>query len=83
MLINGSAQWEPEDHEQVQEQTVGGLLRWAAAEAPDGVALVEGVPDPAARRRWTYTQLLAEAGQVVRALAARFGQQLEIGRAHV
>jgi fatty-acyl-CoA synthase len=72
MLINGSAQWEPEDHEQVQEQTVGGLLRWAAAEAPDGVALVEGVADPAARRRWTYPQLLAEAEQVARALTARF-----------
>jgi fatty-acyl-CoA synthase len=73
MLINGSAQWEPEDHEQVQEQTVGGLLRWAATEAPDQTALIEGVADPAARRRWTYTELLAEAEQVAWALAARFG----------
>jgi fatty-acyl-CoA synthase len=72
MLINGLAQWEPDDDERVEEQTVGGLLRWAAAAAPDAPALVEGVADPAARRRWTYAQLLAEAEQVARALAARF-----------
>src|SRR6201996_4530860 len=73
MLISGLAQWEPEDHEQVGEQTVGGLLRWAAGQAPDQTALIEGVADPAARRRWTYAELLAEAEQVARALAARFG----------
>ncbi len=72
MLISNLAQWEPEDHEQVEEQTVGGLLRWAAAEAPDQTALIEGVADPAARRRWTYRALLAESEQVARALAARF-----------
>ncbi len=72
MLISNLAQWEPEDHEQLDEQTVGGLLRQAAATAPDQPALIEGVADPAARRRWTYTQLLAEAEQVARALAARF-----------
>ncbi|HEY2521792.1 MAG TPA: AMP-binding protein [Streptosporangiaceae bacterium] len=72
MLISGSAQWEPEDHERVEEQTVGGLLRWAAEEAPGQEALIEGVADPAARRRWTYAKLLAEAEQVARALAARF-----------
>jgi fatty-acyl-CoA synthase len=72
MMIDGLAQWVPEDDERIDEQTVGGLLRWAAAQAPDEVALVAGVPDPAARRRWTYRQLVAEAEQVARALAARF-----------
>ncbi len=61
MLISNLAQWEPEDHEQVEEQTVGGLLRWAATEAPDQTALIEGVADPAARRRWTYRRV---AGRV-------------------
>ncbi len=73
MLIDGLAHWAPEDDERVDEQTVGGLLRWAAAQAPDEVALVAGTPDPAPRRRWTFGQLLAESEQVARALAARFG----------
>jgi fatty-acyl-CoA synthase len=73
MLINGLAQWVPDDDEQVEEQTVGGLLRWAAAQAPDEVALVAGTPDPAQRRRWTFGGLLAESEQVARALARRFG----------
>src|ERR1700759_998154 len=72
MLISNLAQWAPEDHEQVEEQTVGGLLRWAAGQVPDQTALIEGVADPAARRRWTYRQLLAESEQVARALTARF-----------
>ena len=57
MLVRGLAHWVPEDGERVEEQTVGGLLRWAAAEAPGVVALVEGLPDPSHRRRWTYAQL--------------------------
>ena len=38
--------------------TVGSALRQVAAEVPDRIALVEGLPDPAARRRWTYAELL-------------------------
>jgi len=38
MLVRGLAHWVPEDGERVEEQTVGGLLRWAAAEAPGVVA---------------------------------------------
>jgi fatty-acyl-CoA synthase len=72
MLIDGLAQWMPEDGERIEEQTVGGLLRWAAAEAADEVALVAGVPDPARRPRWTFGQLLAESEQVAGALAGRF-----------
>jgi fatty-acyl-CoA synthase len=73
MLIDGLAQWVPDDDERVEEQTVGGLLRWAAAQAPDEVALIAGEPDPAARRRWTFAELLAESEQVGRALIRRFG----------
>ena len=54
----------------VLETTVGGILREAAAEAPDTVALIEGVPGE--RRSWTYAELLADAERVARALAARF-----------
>ncbi len=56
----------------VAEQTVGGLLRQAAAKAPDRCALIAGVHDPAARRRWTYTELLADAEQCARALLTHF-----------
>jgi fatty-acyl-CoA synthase len=58
--------------EPVRETTVGSILIAAAAQAADTVALVEGAPDPSARRRWTYTQLLAEAENAARALLGRF-----------
>ncbi|MEU8633026.1 AMP-binding protein [Amycolatopsis sp. NPDC048633] len=60
------------DPESVRELTVGALLRDAAERAPAAPALVEGVPDPGARRRWTYSDLLAEAEEVARALLGRF-----------
>jgi len=56
----------------VRDETVGSLLRAAAEQAPSDVALVEGLPDPAARRRWRYSELLAESEQVARALLGRF-----------
>ncbi|MEV6638556.1 AMP-binding protein [Amycolatopsis sp. NPDC051371] len=56
----------------VRELTIGSLLRDAAERAPSAPALVEGVPDPRARRRWTYSDLLAEAEQTARALLGRF-----------
>ncbi|MGW6276847.1 AMP-binding protein [Kribbella sp. NPDC055071] len=54
------------------DETVGSLLRWAAEQAPSSVGLVEGLPDPAARRRWRYDELLAESEQVAKALLGRF-----------
>ena len=56
----------------VLETTVGGVLRAAAAAAPETVALVEGIPDASARRRWTYAELLVDAERAARALAQRF-----------
>ena len=64
--------WPADTSVPVAETTVGGVLRAAAAAGPDLVAMVAGVPDPGARRRWTYAQLLAEAEQAARALTARF-----------
>jgi fatty-acyl-CoA synthase len=52
--------------------SIGDLLEKVAAEIPDAVAVVEATPDPAARRSWTYRQVLAEARRAGRALAARF-----------
>ena len=37
-----------------------------------GLALIAGVPDPAARRRWTYKQLLDQSLRTARALQKRF-----------
>lgn len=52
--------------------SLGDLLRRVAAEVPERIALVEGVREPARRRRWTYAQLLREAEQVAFALLRRF-----------
>ena len=51
--------------------TVGGRLREVAAEVPDRVALVEGLPQPE-RRRWTYAELLADAERCARYLLQHF-----------
>ena len=52
------------------EQTVGDILRAAAAAAPDRVAVLE--VGPGGRRAVTYAELLAGGEQVARALLARF-----------
>jgi fatty-acyl-CoA synthase len=51
--------------------TVGGRLREIAAEVPDRVALVEGLPTPE-RRHWTYAELLADAERCARFLLQYF-----------
>jgi fatty-acyl-CoA synthase len=58
--------------EAVLETTVGGVLREAAERAAETIALVEGTPDQASRRRWSYADLLTDAEQVARALLGRF-----------
>src|SRR5215470_7202425 len=72
MTTVATSYWPADTSEPVLESTVGGVLRTAAAAGPDMLAMVAGVPDPAARRRWTYAQLLAEAEQAARALTTRF-----------
>lgn len=56
----------------VRDITVGDLLREAASSVPDRIALIEGIPDPDARRQWTYQEFLDESLRAARALAMRF-----------
>lgn len=56
----------------LHDSTVAGILREAAAHAPDRVALVAGAPDRSLRTRRTYAEVLAEAEAVARGLAARY-----------
>ncbi len=62
----------PAEPGRVVETTVCAVLRHAAATVPDRAALVDAVPDPAARRTWTYAEFLADAERVARALLARY-----------
>ena len=57
---------------EVFDVTIGGLLREVAARIPDTEALVEGLPDGSAGRRWTFAELLADAERLARSLAARY-----------
>src|ERR1700688_2311896 len=56
----------------VRDVTLGQLLERAAKSAPDRIALIAGVNDPALRRQWTYAELYAEAERTARALLTRF-----------
>lgn len=62
----------PGTDDPILETTVGQVLRAAAEATPDAPALTGGAADPAARRTWTYAELLDEAEAVARALLARF-----------
>ena len=64
--------WPADFSQPVVDLTVGDALRGAAAQAPDATALVEGVADPAARRRWSYAELLEASERAARALLGRF-----------
>ncbi len=72
MTAAAMSYWPADTSAPVLETTFGGVLRAAAAAGPDRLAMVGGLPDPGARRRWTYGQLLAEAERAARALTARF-----------
>lgn len=67
------------DQPPVLDMTVGDLLRSAARRAPDRYAIVEGIADRAARRRWTYAELLRDAEACARALVARYPVGSHIG----
>jgi len=56
----------------VREMTFGDMLCRSAEAAPDRIALIAGVPDPAQRRKWTYSQLYREAQRTARSLVERF-----------
>lgn len=65
--------WPAEPSDGVLDTSLGDLLRAAAKTVPDRIALVDAVADVAARRRWTYAELVADAERAARALLARFG----------
>lgn len=64
--------WPANQDEAVNEVTIGGLLREAAATVPDRVALVDAVEDTDARRSWTYEEFLADATRAAKALLTRY-----------
>jgi fatty-acyl-CoA synthase len=61
------------------ESTLGDLMMKNAREVPDRLALIEGVADPAQRRRWTYRQLVDEALSCARGLMKHFSRGERIG----
>ena len=71
-MVLTESSWPADTSVPVLESTVGGVLRAAAALAPDGQALTAGAADPSARRHWTYSELLDEAERAARSLVARF-----------
>jgi fatty-acyl-CoA synthase len=75
-----TSHWTPDTSEPILDSTIAGILRDAAASAPDRVAVVAGTADPAARTRRTYAELATEAEAVARTLAARFapGERLAV-----
>ncbi|MCU1412992.1 MAG: AMP-dependent synthetase [Microbacteriaceae bacterium] len=64
--------WPAESSSGVRDITLDGLLRLAVDAHPDQLALVDGVADPAARRHWTYRELLTDSEAAARALLSRF-----------
>ena len=56
----------------LRDISLGALLAWAAETTPDRLAPIAGVPDPAARRQWTYAELYAQSLRTARALRALF-----------
>lgn len=64
--------WPADKGKPILEVTLGQLLRQAASEVPNRIALVEGCPNASARRRWTYAQLLTQAERVASVLLGKF-----------
>ncbi|MDF1693679.1 MAG: AMP-binding protein [Zhongshania sp.] len=66
--------WQKDISEDLWEVSAGDLLREVAAECPKRIALVDGVEDVHARRRWTYQELLQTAETLARGLLSEFTQ---------
>jgi acyl-CoA synthetase (AMP-forming)/AMP-acid ligase II len=72
IMTVSTSYWPADRSQPVLDLTVGDALREAAAEAPRTTALVQGAVDPAARRRWSYAELLEASERAARALLGRF-----------
>jgi len=68
-----TSHWTPDDGGPtfLAGATVASRLREIAAEVPNRVALVEGIPSPE-RRQWTYAELLGDAERCARYLLQYF-----------
>ena len=64
--------WPAETSRHLLDWTLGRALREAATVAPDRPALVEGLADGLAARRWSYAELVAASERVAYALLERF-----------
>ena len=64
--------WPADTSVPLRNLSVGELLREAAADSPDVVGLVAGVPD--VDTRWTFAEMLAVSEQVAAALLGRFAK---------
>ncbi|NUP25100.1 MAG: AMP-binding protein [Nocardia sp.] len=71
MTVLTESLWPADTGRPVLETTVGELLRQAAAEAPDRLALVSVAPERRART-WTYAELRADAERAAGWLLDRF-----------
>ncbi len=60
-----------QDTSPINDVTVGDLLRAAAKDAPDQIALKEVTLDGTIGRVWTYAELLADAERLARAFMSR------------
>ncbi|OZC44621.1 hypothetical protein CH286_20785 [Rhodococcus sp. WWJCD1] len=56
------------DTDSIEDATVGVVLRRAAQQAPESIALVEGLPRGRRRRQWTYSQLVTESETAARVM---------------
>jgi acyl-CoA synthetase (AMP-forming)/AMP-acid ligase II len=72
IMTLSTSYWPADRSQPVLDLTVGDALRDAAAQAPRTTALVQGAVDPAARRRWSYAELLEASERAARALLGRF-----------
>jgi acyl-CoA synthetase (AMP-forming)/AMP-acid ligase II len=72
IMTLSTSYWPADRSQPVLELTVGDALRDAAAQMPRTTALVQGAVDPAARRRWSYAELLEASERAARALLGRF-----------
>lgn len=61
------------------ESTLGDMMLRNAAVVPDRLALIEGIADPAARRRWTFAELAHDAQMLARGLLDHFEPGDRIG----
>jgi fatty-acyl-CoA synthase len=58
---------------ELHQVAVGGMVRQAAIDSPDRVALIEGATEPSGERRsWTYSELLRDAEACARVLLSRY-----------